>query len=336
MSTRQSIIALSDQDGEDQAEQDCFYPEVEPELPDLTTQRLNDTGNAQRFVAMFGADVHYSAELKRWLIWDGRRWRIDTTGVVQRLAKLAMLEFLWQAGDTGNKDMLKFAESSLNVSRLRHLLESAQSEPGIPIAVQELDCHPLLLNVPNGTLNLATQELDLPRRENLLTRLVNVEYDQNAQCPCWIAFLSQIQPPEMIPYLQRALAYCLSANVREKACFIVHGEPDAGKTTMLSIVRELLAEYSTLLQVRTLVGGANTSNAQSDLADLNGTRFVQTSECGYDEHLAQQALKAVVQGRKGKNHRVVSRVLYRHGRRGDFQDCVRLLGHVGALSEGHP
>jgi len=212
---------------------------------------------------MFGADVRYSAELKRWLIWDGRRWRIDTTSRVQRLAKLAMLEFLWQAGDSGSKEMLKFAENSLNMSRLRHLLEAAQSEPGAPIEIQEMDRHPLLLNCRNGTLNLATQELDLHRRENLLTRLVDVDYDPNAQCPRWIAFLGEILPLELIHYVQRALGYCLSADVSEKACFIAHGEPDAGKSTMLSIVRKLLAEYSTLLQVRTLIGGANTSNAQS-------------------------------------------------------------------------
>ena len=133
MSTHQGIIVVPSE--EDQAQKDYIYPEVESQQPDLTTQRLNDTGNAQRFIEMYGADVHYSAELKRWLIWDGRRWRIDTTSRVWRLAKLAMLEFLWQAGDSGSKEMLKFAESSLNVSRLRHLLEAAQSEPGVPIEI---------------------------------------------------------------------------------------------------------------------------------------------------------------------------------------------------------
>jgi transposase len=39
---------------------------------------------------------------------------------------------------------------------------------------------------------------------------------------------------------------------------------------------------------------------------------------------------------EGKNHQVVSRFLCRDRRRSDLEDCVRLLGHVGAVSEGYP
>jgi putative DNA primase/helicase len=307
MATHENLIALGDRrvrvlhyQRVHQSADEFIYDHISEEPPDLTHQRLNDVGNAQRFVAMFGSNVRYAPELKRWLVWDGRRWKIDATNQIQRLAKLSMREFLWQASETCNKDTLRFAERSLNMPQLRHLLEAAQSEQGIPVEVSQLDCHPLLLNVRNGVLNLATGELDPHRGDLLLTRLVDVDYDPHAQCPRWIQFLNEILSPEQVAHVQKALGYCLSADASEKAAFICHGAANAGKTTMLGTFRKLMAEYSTLLLAQTLSTHSRGGDALADLADLHGARFAQVSEFGQDEHLAQKVLKAIVQGAAGR------------------------------------
>jgi putative DNA primase/helicase len=307
MSTHKSLVTLGERrvrvlhyQRVHQPDDEFVFERIVDEPPDLTQHRLNDVGNAQRFAVMFGANVRYATELKRWLTWDGRRWRIDAANEVQGLAKLSMLEFLWQAGETLNKEMLHFAERSLNVPRLRHLLEAAQSEPGIAVETSRLDCHPLLLNVRNGVLNLATGELDLHRRELLLTKLVDVDYDPRAECPRWIEFLNEILSPEQVAHMQKALGYSLSADVSEKVAFICHGAANAGKTTMLGVFRKLMAEYSTLLLAQTLTTHSRGGDALADLADLNGARFAQVSEFGLDERLAQKVLKAIVQGTAGR------------------------------------
>lgn len=284
----------------DEAEDEFVFERIVDEPPDLTVQRLNDVGNAQRFIAMFGADVRYSPELKRWLIWDGRRWKVDATNEVRGLAKHSMLEFLWQAGETLNKEMLRFAERSLNVSRLRHLLEAAQSEPGIPVEISSLDSHALLLNVRNGILSLASGELGPHRRDLLLTKLVDVDYERCAQCPRWIEFLNEILAPGQVDHVQKALGYSLSADVSEKVAFICFGAANAGKTTLLGVFRKLMVEYSTLLMTQTLTTHSRGGDALADLADLNGARFAQLSEFGQDERLAQKVLKAIVQGSAGR------------------------------------
>jgi putative DNA primase/helicase len=306
MSTHKSLIALGDRrlrllhhQHAHQPEEEFAYDQILPEVPDLTQQRLNDVGNAQRLTAMFGADLHYAPELKRWLIWDGRRWKLDVRNQVQSLAKHAMLEFLWQAGETYSKEMLHFAERSLNVPRLRHQLDAAQSEPGIPVEISELDRHPLLLNVRNGVLNLATRELDRHRRELLLTRLVDVDYNPSARCSRWVECLDEILMPELVFDVQKALGYCLSADVSAKVVFICYGAANAGKTTLLGTFRKLMKEYSTLLLAQTLTTHSRGGDALADLADLRGVRFAQISEFGQDEHLAQKALKAIVQGAEG-------------------------------------
>jgi putative DNA primase/helicase len=307
MSTRESLIALGERQVPvlhyqrvHQPDDEFVFERIVDEPPDLTQQRMNDVGNAQRFVAVFGADVRYATELKRWLTWDGRRWKIDAPNEVQGLAKLSMREFLWQATETLNKEMLHFAERSLNVPRLRHLVEAATSEPGIPVEISRLDCHPLVLNVRNGVLNLATGEFGPHRRELLLTKLVDVDYDPRAACPRWIKFLNEILSPEQVAYVQKALGYSLSADVSEKIAFICHGAANAGKSTLLGTFRTLMAEYSTSLLAQTLTTHSRGGDALAELADPNGTRFAQVSEFGQDERLAQKVLKAIVQGTTGR------------------------------------
>jgi len=79
-------------------------------------------------------------------------------------------------------------------------------------------------------------------------------------------------------YLQRAFGYSLTGWTIEKAVFVLFGEGDNGKSTMLTTFRQLVEEYSMLLQADTLMVRQESNNTQADLADLRGARFVQTSE----------------------------------------------------------
>jgi putative DNA primase/helicase len=97
-------------------------------------------------------------------------------------------------------------------------------------------------------------------------------------------------------YLQRAFGYSLTGSTIEKAVFVLFGEGDNGKSTMLSTFRQLVEEYSMLLQVDTLMVRQESNNTQADLADLRGARFVQTSETEDGQRLAQGKLKRITQG----------------------------------------
>lgn len=48
---------------------------------------LTDHGNAQRLVADHGAELRHCHPWKKWLVWQGGRWREDDVGTVHRLAK---------------------------------------------------------------------------------------------------------------------------------------------------------------------------------------------------------------------------------------------------------
>jgi putative DNA primase/helicase len=275
------------------------------EVPDLLSPLHNDYGNSQRLVAMYGNDLRYCHEMRKWIHFDSRRWKPDTTGEACRLAKKAMLEFVRQAfeveltgdeeADKDVKALRSFAIGSLNERRISHLLILAQSE--IYVEPHHLDAHPLLLNVLNGTLNLETGELRPHRREDYLTKLVHVEYHPDAKCPRFRQFIREVLHKNLHGYIQRAFGYSLTGTTIEKVVFCLHGPGNSGKSTLLTTFHDLIAEYAVLIQADTLmVRKHDTNNTQADLCDLRGARFAHTSECEASQRLSQARLKGITQG----------------------------------------
>jgi putative DNA primase/helicase len=102
------------------------------------------------------------------------------------------------------------------------MINLAQSEPGIPVRVTELDTDPWLFNCLNGTIDLRTGELLPHRKENLITVLIPVEYHPEAQYPRWLNFLDKVTggDSELAIYLQRAVGYSLTGDTRSQVIFL--------------------------------------------------------------------------------------------------------------------
>ena len=284
--------------------------EMAEEKCDLLGLGFNDCGNAERLIKLHGDNLLFCHAFRKWLVWDGRRWAIDETEQSRKYAKRAMVRFLQDAIDAGNMDAQRFARSSLDASRIRSMLSLA--EPEIYIKPDKLDLNPDLLNFHNGTVNLRTGELFAHRRTDYITKLVRYDYRADATCPLWLRFLDQImgagtdtrtgvrdRVSRFVDHLQRALGYSLTGHTIEKTVFIPFGSGNNGKSTMLNTIRTVGEEYSTLLQVDTLMVRQESNNTQSDLADLRGARFVQTSETEEGQRLAQGKLKRITQGMGG-------------------------------------
>jgi len=110
---------------------------------DVLSQYYNDHGNAERLIALNGRDLRYDYAIKRWRLWDGKRWRIDDAGQAYKLAKLAMLRFLEEAVEADDKAAVAFGRRSLNHKLITALLASAECE--LPVGTHDLDRHPYLL-----------------------------------------------------------------------------------------------------------------------------------------------------------------------------------------------
>jgi putative DNA primase/helicase len=206
----------------------------------------------------------------------------------------------------------RFAVSSGNSGKISGLLNETVAYISRPL--DDLDKDPLALNVSNGTLRFSVtmvEDLECPdpdvkrlkrvahvrldphNREDLITKLADVDYLPKATAPVFEAFIRDILPNEAVQrFVQRYLGYCLTALTREQVFALFHGEGRNGKSTLVDIVAKILADYSTSVPISTLVNdsrGGKGSEATPDLARLPGARFVRTAEpregLSFDESL---------------------------------------------------
>jgi hypothetical protein len=182
--------------------------------------QLTDLGNAERLVAQFGQDLHYCYAWGKWLVWDDQRWRIDEQGMITRCAKDTVRALLAEAAaqpdEERQKALTRHALRSQAEARIKAMIELAKSEPGIPVTPDQFDRDPWLLNVQNGTLDLRTGQLRAHSREDLITKLVPVAYDERAGCPTFERFLDDVfaSHESLIRFIQRAVGYSLTGDTR--------------------------------------------------------------------------------------------------------------------------
>lgn len=262
-----------------------------------------DLGNARRLVGAHGKDLRFCHPWGKWLVWDGRRWEVDSTAEVNRRAKDVVRLMYAEAAEAQDVDwrkaLVSWATRSESQSRIEAMINSAKSEPGIPVRPEELDRDPWLFNCLNGTLDLRTGALRAHAREDLLTKIAPVEYVPDAQCPAWLDFLDLVfgGDDDVISFVQRAVGYSLTGITDERVFFILYGEGRNGKTTFLETIAALMGDYAEQTPTETLLAvNRNSSGIPNDVARLKGARFVRASEAERGHRLAEAKVKAMVGG----------------------------------------
>lgn len=277
----------------------------------------SDVGNAKRLVREHGTDLRYCATNRRWLVWDGARWRVDDTGEVERRAKELVLSLGKLAhrieNDAARSDAVKFFCHSQNASRVGAMIQLARSEAEVAITLAALDRAVGLLTTPDGTLDLRTGELHPHAREHLITQITrarlgheNSDGDARAE---WDAFVLQVcsDDTEQAAFLQRAIGYSLLGDPLEGKVFLAHGPTASGKSTFLESIKHAAGDYGRTMSFETLLAkaGVNGSGPREDIARLAGARFVVASEVDEGRHFAAGTLKSLT-----GNDTIVSRGLH--------------------------
>lgn len=284
---------------------------------------LTDNLNARALVRDHGKDFRYSYAWDSWLAWTEHHWQRDTAGAVMQFAKQTikgMAQQITSLETPESKALLKHIHSSLSTARLKAMLAQTQDEPGIPVQPEDLDCDPWLLNCTNGTVDLRTGERYDHRKEDLLTKCLDIPYDKTATCPTWLKFLWRImggtvtpddpdmasgeleqreladtQAAEMIAFLQRAVGYTLTGSVEEQVAFLLHGPTKTGKSTFLGTLRALLGPYAKQADMRTFMYKER-NEIRNDIAALAGSRLVSALESQKARRLDEALVKQLTGG----------------------------------------
>ena len=251
------------------------------------SRTLTDDGNAYRLVDLHGQDLRYVPGAG-WYAWDGTRWLHDSSGepmrrareVAERLREEAKLRISEHGKDDDlGKAMVAHAKASASRRGLDAMLAIARSDRRVIVDVAELDADPLLLNTPNGTINLKTGQLRPHERGDLITRRVAVPYDPDAAAPTWSTFLERVLPAvEVREYAQRMVGAAAIGDNRDELVHVSYGPGANGKTKFSETIRTCLGDYAATVDPELFLAQRGRSAAQPELARLRGVRLVTAAE----------------------------------------------------------
>ncbi len=267
-------------------------------VPDLRTFRQTDVGNSERLIAVYGGHLRYCFAMRAWLIWDGKRWAMDSTGRIVEMAKEVLVQTRKAATAAGDDTLEKWAKSSETRSRITAMIELAQSL--VPVTPDELDTDLWLLNCQNGIVDLRTGRLLPHAPQYLMTRICAAEYRPDSPRGLWEQTVTAILPdPDVRAFVQRFAGYSLSGSVREEKFLVLHGDGGAGKGTLTETLGVALGDYSDTLAVEVLLQNKTTSTGSEptpEIAKLPGVRLLLASETGQGRILDEAKVKALTGG----------------------------------------
>ena len=154
-------------------------------------QRPSDGANGEVFANLHKGVARWVPEFDKWIIWSEAegRWVIDDSLTVHQLAVSHIRSMRQAALDLHDPDLMKHAIWTESRGHTDSMISYARSF--MVTHPHELDSDLYLLNVKNGTINLRTGELIKPhRKEDFITKLVDVEYIPDAHSEEFDEFLS--------------------------------------------------------------------------------------------------------------------------------------------------
>lgn len=238
-----------------------------------------DSGNAHRFVDSDGKDWRYVRGLG-WLHWDGARW-VESTGPYDQLRRLAerMVEDGMRIGGEQGDGLRKWGRTSGNASRIDGAIKLLANDARLQLDPEKLDADPMLLNCPNGVLDLRTGKLRPHRREDFMTKVAAAAFDPSATAPRFERFLRECMDGDegLVDYLLRFCGYCLTGDVSEHVMGLWSGGGRNGKSTLLNVLQQIMGDYARTIDSALLVDGRG-SHHSTGQTDLRGLRLACCSE----------------------------------------------------------
>jgi|CZKU01.1.fsa_nt_gi putative DNA primase/helicase len=273
--------------------------------PNLLKFKWTDSGNAERLIAYAGTDLRYVPQWDKWLHWSDGKWDLDARGgCVQRAAKAMGREFQRQA--VGDAEALKYGAKLESKKNRDAIVALSKHENSVITDHEAFDADPMLLNVKNGTVNLRTGELGPHRREDLITKIAPVIYDEHGECPRFDRFLSEVMgsDAELVAFVIAFLGYCLTGETREHVLSFWHGKGGNGKSVLAELLLRIMGSYAGKAAPDLLFRTERTDRHPAEIADLHGLRLVFCNETARGRAWDEARVKDMTGGDRIKARRM--------------------------------
>jgi putative DNA primase/helicase len=262
---------------------------------------LTDVGLARRLVLEANGTLRYVKEWKSWLAWDGKRWVQDDGLAAQHVAKRVGDELWREAAELPaerRNQVATFVKAASSSRSIDAAVKLARSEPGVVVGAEELNQHNYLLNCLNGTVDLLAVERRPAAPGDLLTHLAQVEFDEKASAPTWKKFVADVTNgnAELAAFLQRSCGYLLCGDVSEQVLWLHYGEGRNGKSTLLTVMSEILGTYAGPAPLDMLLVKNRSKEAETQFAPLAGRRLVTAVEADSGVRFSEATVKLLTGG----------------------------------------
>lgn len=271
--------------------------------PNLQIEQFREGhyGYAQILERSFRDRYKYAAFKGVWMRFDGLRWvECPEEYVLKKAADTLYNFYHFQLASNRDNKSVKYLSAKLNAvtnpSNVMAALTFLKGFDGFIVKSQDLNKDPWLLNVLNGTLDLRTFELKPHNPKDLITHIVQAEYDPTADCPKWKQFINYVLPnPDLQRQVQRDLGVSLVGEILDEFLPIWYGSGANGKTTMIKVLMQLLDGYAIKAASNILIR-SKYERHPTEIADLYGSRVVFAVESGEGRRLDEVRVKELTGG----------------------------------------
>lgn len=286
---------------------------LDPLLRDMS---YTDTGLRNRFLQKHINDVKYSAERKKFLIFDGKKWEYDIDGKVPRMLEPVVMSIQGENLGTDNPDEDSKKAEAREKSK-QAFIKRSKSNNGKTAALNEIkkyvktsdesfDNQLGIINTPSGIINLSTGEVRQAEPSDLVTKITGAGVEK-MDTPIFDKFMNDIFPdyPELKKTVLLLAGYQLLGTVAEQKSVILYGQGSNnganGKSVLVELLRELLGDYATGIDPEVITSNRKSfgdSNKDSQIANTKGARMIVTSELERGAILSESLLKRLTGGEK--------------------------------------
>jgi putative DNA primase/helicase len=260
---------------------------AKPARVDLTP--FSESNLALQFAARHANDLRFVGEWGQWLRWNGKCWRTEKTRLPFDLAHALCRDVADQCVHERAKKSIESAKT------IAAILTIACADRRLAATTEQWDADPMLLNTPDGVVDLNTGTMRPHRAEDYMTKIAAV--GPRGDCPKWRAFLDRIMKgdAELIAYLQRVCGYCLTGSTGEQAMFFGYGGGANGKGVFLQTIGGVTADYCKAAAIETFTE-SKTDRHPTELARLHNARLVTATETEAGRHWAESRIKLLTGG----------------------------------------
>lgn len=258
-----------------------------------------DYRQAEWLAQRFDGKWRFDHRTQGWFHFDGVRWAPDKKQKVHKAIHHVAVKALGKdrVGTDDQKRLLAMLQWPAQERALKALATFDEySTDGT-----DWDQNGMLLAVTNGVYDFAAGGLRDGRPDDLIAKVCGTAYLTDSPHPTrFLRFLDEIYggDGDMVAYMKRAIGALLVGGFM-KAFLVLVGDTDTGKSTLIAVMKALMAEYACAVGIKVFARATfqQASNGHTrELMRLPGTRFMYAVESDDQTTLDAARIKAMTGG----------------------------------------